>query len=368
MANKDYYKLLGVSKDASKDEIKKAFKKLAMKYHPDKASDDKKAEHEERFKEINEAVSVLGDDKKRQQYDQFGSTGFQGQAGFEGFDYSDIMSQFRSGTFGDFDDLFEQVFGGGGKRSGARRGADLAYETEITLEEAYRGTEKVIQLNKLERCTHCSGKGATRFDDCNQCHGTGYLRRTQRTPFGIFQQSGPCGNCRGAGEVPKNSCSHCSGEGAIRIKKKLEISIPAGVEENMRLRISGEGQIGDDGGPNGDLYVIIHIKRHPYFERQENDIHIEVPISFTQAVLGDEIEVPTLDGKATLTIPAGTNTETIFRMREKGIPSVHNHKRGDQMVKVHLEVPQKLSKKQLELIKQLHEEKPSQSFLKRVFG
>ncbi len=371
MADKDYYKTLGVDKGATKEDIKKAFKKLALKYHPDRAPDDKKTEYEEKFKEINEAVSVLGDDKKRQQYDQFGSASFQNGAGsgYEGFDFSDIMSQFRSGAFGDFDDVFEHVFGGGGRRSARqRRGADLGYETDITLEEVASGTTKTIALNKLERCSECNGKGATTFENCHHCHGSGYMKKTQRTPFGIFQQSGPCPYCHGQGELPQNSCSHCHGEGVTRKRKEIEVKIPAGIEESMRLRISGEGEIGEGNGPAGDLYVIVHVKDHPYFEREGNNLRITVPISFTQAVLGDEIEIPTIDGKAKLKIPAGTNSETTLRMAGKGLPSVHDDEPGDQMVKVRIEVPKKLSKKQVDLIRQLHEEKPAKGLWGRMFG
>lgn len=376
MADKDYYRLLGVEKNATKEQIKKAFKKLALKYHPDRAPDDKKEEYEEKFKEIGEAVAVLGDDKKRQQYDQFGSAAFSGAggpggAGFQGFDFSDIMSQFRSGSFGDFDDIFDQLFGGSGgrrRRTHARRGSDLLYETEITLEEAATGTEKTIPLNKLEHCPDCRGKGATKFESCHHCQGSGYMKRTQRTAFGIFQQTGPCPYCHGQGELPQDSCSDCGGEGLIRKKKKIEVSIPAGVEDGMRLRVSGEGQVGEQGGPAGDLYVEVQVKEHKYFERREDDLHITVPISFTQAVLGDEIDVPTIDGKAKLKIPAGTASETIFRMRDKGMSSIGGHYHGDQMVKIRIEVPDKLSKKQKDLIKQLKEEKPSKSFLERIFG
>lgn len=365
--NKDYYKTLGVEKEAAKEEIKRAYKKLAMKYHPDRAPEDKKKEYEEKFKEINEAVSVLGDEKKRQQYDQFGSSSFRG-GGQQGFDYSDVMSQFRSGAFGDFDDIFDQLFGGSRRSSRSSRGGDLLYETEITLEEAAKGAEKEIQLNKLVNCSECNGKGALKFENCQHCHGSGYVKRTQRTAFGIFQQSGPCPYCHGKGELPQDSCRECGGEGLIRKRKEISINIPAGVEDGMRLRVTGEGEVGSNGGPSGDLYVEISVKEHPVFIREENDLHITVPISFTQAVLGDEIEVPTIDGKAKLRIPAGTQSETVFRMRDKGLPFVNHISSGDQMVKVKIEVPKKLSKKQVELIKQLNEDKPSQSFLKRVFG
>ncbi len=377
MAEKDYYKLLGIEKSAPKDEIKKAYKKLALKYHPDRAPEDKKKEYEEKFKEINEAASVLADDKKRQQYDQFGSSSFQGggagagAGGFQGFDFSDIMSQFRSGS-GDFEDIFDHIFGGGGgrgrKSSHGRRGADLGYETEITLEEVHSGTTQSISLNKLERCPDCEGKGATHFETCHHCRGSGYMQKTQRTPFGVFQQTGPCSACYGRGELPQDKCSKCNGEGVVRKRKEIEVQIPAGVEEGMRLRVRGEGEVGEGGGPSGDLYVIVHVKEHKFFVRKGDDLHLTIPISFTQAALGDEIEVPTIDGKAKLKIPAGTASETIFRMNDKGLPVLNQDVSGDEMVKVRIEVPHKLTKKQQELIKQLGEEKPSVNFLKKIFG
>ena len=369
MTNKDYYKLLGVEKDATKEQIKKAYKKLALKYHPDRAPEDKKKEYEEKFKEINEAASILGDEKKRQQYDQFGSAAFSGGAQHQGYDFSDIMSQFRSGMFGDFGDVFDQLFGGGGRRRGSRasRGVDLLYEIEISLEDVANGVEKEIQLNKLEHCKDCHGKGAHKFERCQHCHGSGYMKRTQRTPFGLFQQTSPCPYCHGKGELPQDSCKTCHGEGLVRKKKKIEVAIPAGVENGMRLRVQGEGEVGANNGPSGDLFVMVHVNEHKYFERKGNNLYITVPISFSQAVLGDEIEVPTITGKASLKIPAGTNSETIFRMRGKGLPSLH-YSEGDQMVKVQIEVPSKLSKKQKDLIRQLKEDKPSKSFLEKIFG
>ena len=379
MAEKDYYNKLGVAKSATKEDIKKAYKKLAMQFHPDRAPDDKKKEYEEKFKEISEAASVLGDDKKRQQYDQFGSAAFSGGgaggtsgSGFEGYDFSDIMSHFRSGAFGSSDDIFDHIFGGGssgsGRSSRAHRGADLLYELEITLEDAAKNTKKNIELNKLERCSECSGKGAAKFENCHHCQGSGQMKRTQRTPFGIFQQTGPCAYCHGRGELAQDSCKTCGGEGAIRKKKKIEVTIPGGVDEGMRLRVAGEGEIGANNGPSGDLYIEISIAEHEYFTREDQNLNITVPISFSQAVLGDEIEVPTIDGKAKLKIPPYTQSETIFRMRGKGLPSVHGHDAGDQMVKVRIEVPKKLSKKQLDLIQKIDEEKPSKSFLEKIFG
>ncbi len=363
----DYYKLLGVEKGATKEQIKKAYKKLAMKYHPDRAPSDKKKEYEEKFKEISAAAAVLTDEKKRQQYDQFGSAGFQGGhggAGFQGFDFSDIFG----GSGGGFDDIFEQIFGGGRRTSTRpRRGNDLLYEITITLEEAFHGVTKTLSLNKLEHCSDCQGKGAKTFDTCQHCHGSGQMKRSQRTPFGIFQQLTTCPYCHGRGKLPQDTCGKCHGDGSLRKKKELEVSVPKGIENNMRLRVPNEGEIGPNAGPSGDLYVQVHIKEHKYFKREDNNLHITVPISFTQAALGDNIEVPLIDGKASLKIPSGTQTETVLRMKGKGMPSLRG-KQGDQMVKVHVEIPTKLTKKQKDLIKQLSQKKPSKSFLEKIFG
>ena len=374
--SKNYYSVLGVDKTAAKEEIRKAYKKLALKYHPDRAPADKKKEYEEKFKEINEAASALGDEKKRQQYDQFGSADFQGgsqgshQGSQQGFDYSDIMSQFRSGAFGDFGDVFDQIFGGSGRRnsSRARKGSDLLYETEISLEDAAKGASKTIPLNKLEYCSECQGKGAHKFESCHHCHGSGYVKQTQRTPFGIFQQTGPCPYCHGKGELSQDSCSTCGGDGLVRKRKEIEVTIPAGIQSGMRLRVTREGEVGENGGPSGDLYVQVSVSEHQYFKRKGDDLQITIPISYSQAVLGDLIEVPIIGGTAELKIPAGTDSETIFRMKDKGMPHVQSSGRGDQMVKVKIEVPKKMSKKQKDLISQLNEEKPIKSFLKKIFG
>jgi molecular chaperone DnaJ len=365
---KDYYKTLGVNKGATREEIKKAYKKLAKKYHPDL---NKSPEAEQKFKEINGAAAVLGDEKKRAQYDQFGDTDAfrQASGGFQGFDFSDVMSKFKFGHFGDFSDIFEQLFSGGSSRKSYRRkGHDLQYDLEITLEEAYQGTEKSISLNKLEHCPECHGKGGKNFQTCSHCNGSGYLKKTSRTPFGFFQQTFPCHYCQGEGEVPNQTCHHCNGEGLIRKKKQIEVTIPAGVESRTRLRVVGEGEAGEKEGLAGDLYIFLHLKPHKIFKKVDNDVHLTVPISFTQACLGDEIEVPTLNSKVKLKIPPGTQSETIFRMKGKGFPYLNHTGSGDQMVKATIQVPKKLSKKQKELIKQLKEEKPSKGFFKKVFG
>ncbi|MBI4153288.1 molecular chaperone DnaJ [Candidatus Woesearchaeota archaeon] len=360
---KDYYDLLGLKKDASKEDIKKAYKRLAKKYHPDLNPNDKDAEH--KFKEINEAVSVLADDQKRQHYDQFGTA--DGQS-FEGFDFSDFMrgAGFKD-FFGGFDDIFDSFFGGRRGHAQRSRGADIAQEVEITLEDAAHDTTQTIHVNKLDRCSACNGSGGDR-ETCQNCKGSGMFMRTQRTPFGIFQTSSTCRDCAGSGSTIKKACGKCHGEGRIRMRKDLELNIPAGVEEGMQLRVRGEGIAGENGAAAGDLYIVIRIKEHEIFTRKGNSIFLEVPISFTQAVLGDEIEVPTLNGKAELKIPPYTQNDTVFRMRGKGLQSRYGM--GDQYVKVHIKIPEKVTHEQQELIMKLaksEKEKPA-SFLKKFFG
>ncbi|MBW2991874.1 molecular chaperone DnaJ [Candidatus Woesearchaeota archaeon] len=349
MAKKDYYEILGVSKDATKEEIKKAYKRLAKQYHPDINKEEGAAE---KFKEINEAVSVLADDEKRANYDRFGtadvSGGF-GGADFSGFDFSDFFS---SG----FDDLFESFFGGGRRRRGGpSRGSDLRYDLEISLEDCAFGAEKHIVIPRMARCDRCEGSGAQSSSDvktCDLCHGSGVERRVQRTPFGLFQQTTTCSKCRGEGKTVKNPCPVCDGEGRIQKNTKIEIEIPKGADEGTKLRVRGEGEAGEKGGPSGDLYVVLHVKEHDIFERDGNDISVEIPISFSQACLGTEIQVPTLEGKAKLKIPAGTATDTVFRMKGKGIPSLRSYGTGSENVKVVVQVPKKLTKKQKELLKE----------------
>jgi molecular chaperone DnaJ len=362
---KDYYKILGVSRDASRDEIKRAYKRLAKKYHPDL---NKEAGAAEKFKEINEAASVLADDKKRQQYDQFGTTAEQfGGYDFGGFDFADFMN----GSF-DFGDIFDNIFGGGFRnvRTGPRHGANLRFDLEIELEDAAFGTTKHIVIPRLETCDKCNGLGAKSGSDvvaCDVCDGTGTKKQTRRTPFGMFSMTTTCPKCHGEGETIKHPCPHCDGTGRVERNSKLEIKIPAGVEEGTKLRIAGEGEAGVKGEPSGDLYVVIHIKPHKIFERHGNDIYLEAPISFTQAALGGEIEVPTLKGKSKLKIPSGTQTDTIFRMKGKGIPSLHGYGTGSQNVRVIVQVPERLSARQKELLKEFDKEGKKKGFFKRVF-
>lgn len=342
---KDYYAILGVSKDASREEIKKAYKKLAKKYHPDV---NKEPEAEQKFKDVNEAAAVLGDEEKRRQYDSVGHDAFTQGArsggGFSGFDFSGF------GADMDFGDIFESFFGGGfgdmfGRR---RRGADLRYDLDLTLKEAAEGVSKSIRVRKKSTCGACGGTGGEKTEQCGTCRGQGRVRQMQRTPFGVFQTTTACPECRGQGIRIVTPCGQCGGDGVVVETRELNVDIPAGVEEGSRLRVPGEGEAGPRG--NGDLYVFISVKQHPLFERQGRDLLLEAPITFFQAVFGDEIQVPTLDGKAKLKIPAGTQSGTTFRLRGKGIPSLHGGGRGDELVTVQVETPKKLTKKQREAL------------------
>ncbi|MEK6822423.1 MAG: molecular chaperone DnaJ [Nanoarchaeota archaeon] len=346
---KDYYETLGVAKGATTDEIKTAYKKLAKKYHPDV---NKAADATEKFKEISEAAAVLGNEEKRQHYDKYGSAEGQ-QFGGQGFDFSN----FDFSGFGDFGDLFDMFSGGmGGRRRGPQRGRDLLYDLDITLEDAAKGVEKEISVRKRTTCDACDGSGAKHKDDidtCSTCGGAGMVRQTRRSPFGYVQTTGMCPACNGEGTRVKHPCKKCEGTGAVDEAKTIEIKIPAGVEEGMRLRVAGQGEAGGRGAPAGDLYVAVHMQPHETFERDGDDISMTTDISFGQAALGAEIEVPTLDGNATLRIPAGTQPGTVFSMRGHGIPNVRGHGTGAQLVKVNVKIPTKLTKKQEELIKEL---------------
>ncbi len=353
MAAKDYYNTLGVEKNASREEIKKAYKKLAKKYHPDL---NKEAEATERFKEINEAAAVLGDDKKRQHYDQFGTADVGSGHGFSGFDFRD----FGNAGFGfDFDDIFDSFFGGGRRRRGPRRGADLEFELEISLEEAAAGLKKQITIPRLETCEVCDGSGAksaSHIKTCEKCHGTGSIMRRQRTPFGIFQSTGVCQECKGVGKEIEEVCATCDGDGKVQKERRITINIPAGVDTGSRLRVAAEGQAGDYNASAGDLYIYITVAEHEIFQREGLDIYVEIPISYHDICLGGEMDVPTLKGKAKITVPTGTNGNTIFRLKGKGIPSLHGHAHGDELVKVIIDVPKKLTKRQKELLEEFEKE------------
>ncbi|MBD3208952.1 molecular chaperone DnaJ [Candidatus Woesearchaeota archaeon] len=369
--DKDYYKILGVDKGASKADIKRAYKKLAKKYHPDLNKDYPDAE--KKFKEVNEAASVLGDDQKRQQYDQFGSSAFKngGQGGFSDFDFSGFASSF------DFDDIFDQFFGGSSpfgarRRSADKKGADLRYDLTITLEEAAQGVEKEVTLRKRVTCKACGGQGGSGAHDCSTCHGSGMVRQTRRTPFGMFSSTAQCPSCNGTGSSFEHLCSTCDGTGVQMGSAKIKVDIPAGVDNDMRLRVSGEGDAGLRGGSAGDLYVFISVEEHEYFERVGSDLHLRVPLSFVQATLGDDIEVPTLFGKASLRIPAGTASGTSFRLKGKGTPVLRGSRTGDELVTVNVEVPQKLNAKQRQALESFAKAsgesvQPQRSFFKKLF-
>ena len=365
---KDYYKILGVEKNSTKEEIKKAYKKLAKKYHPDL---NKSESSTEKFKEINEAAAVLADDEKRTKYDQYGTTADQFK-GFEGFDFSDFVS--GTDEF-DFDSIFEGFFGGrspfGSRKRSPKRGADLRYDLEITLNEAATGITEHIVIPRLEPCSKCHGSGAESDDaivNCPDCNGSGMQRRTQRTPFGIFSTTSTCGKCRGQGKYIKNECVVCDGTGVVQKTRKLEVKVPAGAEEGTNLRLINEGEAGEKGAESGDLYIIIHIQEHETFERHGDDIYVKINIPFTVAALGGEVEVQTLEGKAKLKIPAGTQNNTIFRMKGHGIPYLHGHGKGNENVEVIIDVPKKLSKVQKEILKELDKEnKKKKGFLSRIF-
>ncbi len=352
MSKRDYYEVLGVSRSATQDELKKAYRKLARQYHPDVNKDDPQAE--EKFKEINEAYQVLGNEEARAKYDQFGHSAFDGGAGGPGgFDFNDF------GGFGDFSDLFETIFGGGTRGSarsyqGPRRGPDLRYDLQVTLEEAAFGTEKAIEIPREETCSRCHGNKAepgTPIKTCPTCNGAGQVQTTQRTPFGHFTSVRTCSSCNGQGKQVETPCKECRGSGLVKRVKRLTVKVPAGVDSGLKLRIAGEGGAGANGGPSGDLYVFVTVKAHKIFTRDGNDLWVEVPISFVQAALGDEIRVPTLDGDSKLTIPEGTQTGATFRVRDKGVPDIRGFRRGDLRVRVKVVTPKKLTEEQKELLR-----------------
>lgn len=357
MAKRDYYEVLGVSRDADEQEIKKAYRRLARQYHPDVNKDDPDAEA--KFKEISEAYQVLSNPQTRAQYDRFGHAAFeQGGAG-AGAGGADPFGGFGGfGGFEGFDDIFDMFFGGGtGRRrsSGPRRGADLRYDLELDFEEAAFGVETEISVPRTETCDHCHGKRAepgTPVRDCPQCGGSGEVRQVRQTAFGRFINVQTCGRCRGEGKVFETPCRVCRGAGTVHRERRIKVKIPAGVDDGYRVRLSGEGEAGERGGPPGDLYVFITVRPHEFFRREQNDVYCEVPISFVQAALGDEIEVPTLEGKTTLKIPEGTQGGTRFRLRGLGIPDPRGYGRGDQYVTVRVVTPTRLTPRQRELLRE----------------
>lgn len=341
MSKRDYYEILEVSNTASDADIKKAFRRLAMKYHPDRNPDD--AEAEQHFKEAKEAFDVLSNADKRAAYDQFGHAGVDQSAGGGGF---------HSSGFGDaFSDIFGDIFGGGGGRSRVRKGADLQYNLELSLEDAVAGTTVKIRVPTLKHCTSCSGSGAkpgTSPDTCSTCGGHGQVRMQQ----GFFSVQQTCPNCRGKGTTISDPCTSCHGAGRVKEHKSLSVEVPAGVDNGDRIRLSGEGEAGEAAAPPGDLFVQIHVKPHPIFERDNADLYCEVPINIVTAALGGELEVPSLGGRLNLKIPAGTQTHKLFRMRGKGVKPVRGGPVGDLICRIVVETPVKLSSEQKELLEQ----------------
>lgn len=355
---RDYYEVLGVKKDASAEEIKKAYRKSAMKYHPDRNPGNKEAE--EKFKEVGEAYEVLSDETKRQRYDQFGFAGVDPNfgAGAGGPGYGGGFGGF--GDFGDLGDIFGEFFGGGSRRGSAqnapRRGENVMARLELTFEEAAFGCEKEVAAQRIENCAACNGTGSADgvIETCQQCRGTGQVRTVQNFMGMQMQSSTTCPSCNGRGKVIKTPCNTCKGKGKVRRTKRVKVKIPAGVDAGQSVRVRGEGCVGSNGGVSGDLLVEIYIKRHPIFTREDYDVLCEVPITFTQAALGAEIEVPTLDGRVKFDLPEGTQTGKEFVLRDKGIPEVGNpRRRGSHRFTVVVETPTHLTKEQKDLLRQL---------------
>lgn len=372
MEKRDYYDVLGVRKDATKDQIKSAYRKLAMQYHPDR---NKSPDAEERFKEISEAYGVLSDEEKRQQYDLYGHAGIDSRYTrediFRTIDIEDIFRDMGFGFGGGFGNLFEMFFGGGGgRKAGPRRGNDFRYDLEITLDDVYNGAAKRIRFGKSSVCPTCKGSGSkpgSHPKTCSACGGTGEARVTRRTPFGHFTSISTCSKCGGEGSVIVDPCLECRGKGSVVRTKELEVKIPAGVEDGARLRIPGEGEAGERGAKPGDLYVVVNVAPHDVFERHGDDLYCEVPVGFYQVALGDEIEVETINGKAMLRIPAGTQSGTVFRLKGKGLPNINNGHKGDMHVRVLVQTPTDLTKEEKQLLREFGElQKEKKGFLGRV--
>ena len=357
MADKrDYYEVLGLSKSASDSEIKKAYRKLAKENHPDLHPDDKKAEA--RFKEVNEAYEVLSDEEKKAKYDQFGHAAFDpsmGGGGAYGAGFGDFGD-----IFGGFGDIFGDIFGGGGgrQRNGPQRGESIRAGITITFEEAAFGCTKELNVTKIEECESCSGSGSaegTTPEVCSVCGGSGTVRSQQRTPFGVFSSQTACTKCGGSGKIIHKPCPTCRGAGTQRKQRKISANIPAGIDDGQTISLRGQGHAGKNGGPKGDLLITIGVRPHPEFLRDGNSVYYKMDISFAQAALGDELQVPTLDGAVKYKVPEGTQTGTVFRLRGKGIPYLNSSGRGDQFVTVEVKTPKGLTSRQKELLRELGE-------------
>ena len=356
---RDYYEVLGISRSASDDEIKKAYRKLAKQYHPDLNPGNKEAE--QKFKEVNEAYEILSDKDKKARYDQFGHAGVDpnfgagGGGGFSGFD--------GSFDFGDLGDLFGSFFGGGfggggQRRSGPQRGESIRVSLTISFEEAAFGCEKEVTVDRVEQCPTCKGSGCeagTTPEVCTQCGGSGQVQQRRQTPMGVFATTTTCPKCGGKGKIIHSPCKDCGGQGLQRRRKTIKVSVPAGIDSDQTISLRGQGNAGKNGGPAGDLLIVINVRPHPLFRRDGTSVWCEAPITFTQAVLGGEMEIPTIDGKVKYTIPEGTQTGTTFRLKGKGIPVLNGRGRGDQYVTVNIETPRNLTREQKEKLKKFSE-------------
>ena len=350
----DYYETLGVSKEASKEDIKKAYKKLAKKYHPDL----NKGEGSEKFKEVSEAYSVLSDEGKRANYDRFGTADNQYSQGFGGF---------GGQGFSGFSDIFESFFDLGGRSSRPQRGRDLRYEMEISFLESCFGIKKNIKVNKLDRCKGCEGFGGTGEKTCEDCNGQGRVQKKYRTPFGAIAQTHTCSACSGKGKTVKDVCEVCSGKGRVQSTKTLEVKVPAGIQDGQSLRLTGEGEAGSPGARNGDLFVEIFVTPHDIFVRKGDDILLEFPISFSQAALGDKVDVPTIRENVTMKIPSGTQPGTVMKLKEEGVENVNGYGKGDQLVRIKVKTPNKLSSKQKKLFQDLAKENKEKLKIEKGF-
>ncbi len=366
-AKKDYYEILGISRDAEQEEIKKAYRKLTRQYHPDRNPDDPQAS--DKFKEITEAYKVLSDPHKRAQYDRYG------HSGMEGADFGDFGD--FSQDFSGFEDIFDMFFGGRRTRTSRRprRGADLQYQLNLKFEEAAFGGEKEISIPRVENCPDCGGSGSqpgSHPETCPQCGGRGEVSYRHQTAFGNFVQTRTCERCRGEGQIITDPCKTCNGQGQVRRQRNLKVNIPPGVDTGHKLRMAGEGEAGPNNGPPGDLYIVIEVEPHSVFRREGSDLYCQVPISIVQAILGDEIQVPTLEGKVSLKIPSGTQPGRRFRLKNKGLQNIQGYGRGDLYVEARVVIPEKTNRKQRELLEEFaqisgDEINPEQkSFLKKV--
>ncbi len=365
---RDYYEVLGVSKGASEDEIKRAYKKLARKYHPDMNPGDKEAE--EKFKEVNEANEVLSDPEKKARYDQFGFAGVDPSYGAGAGSAGGYGGGF---DFGDLGDIFGSFFGGGfgggqTRRNGPQRGESIRASVAVTFTEAAFGCEKEVSIERSEQCASCKGSGCapgTTPEICPDCHGSGVVQVQQRTPMGVFASSRPCQRCRGTGKIIHQPCADCGGSGAVRKRKTIKVTIPAGIDHGQTISLRGQGNAGKNGGPAGDLLITVMVRPHELFRREGNDVFCEAPITFRQAVLGATLEIPTIDGPVKYDIPEGTQTGTVFRLRGKGIPALNGRGRGDQYVTVTIETPRNLNREQKEALKRFDETLGESSYEKR---